>query len=89
MQIEALVTYITPIESSRRALALGSVKTRFKAFWETFFAELHAALDSQVAFFINFCPQRVTKLRSLQHRKIVRRLEQPQEFIKDAQSFKS
>ena len=31
------MTYITPIESSRRALAFGSVKTRFKAFWSMFF----------------------------------------------------
>ena len=39
------------MESSRRALAFGSVKTRFKAFWSMFcFEQMHAALDSQVPF---------------------------------------
>ena len=34
--------------SSRRDLKLGSVKTRFKAFWDDFCENLHAALASQV-----------------------------------------
>ena len=34
------MTYITPIESSRRALAFGSVKTRFKAFWSMLFLNI-------------------------------------------------
>ena len=49
-----------------RDLAFGSVKTRFKAFcMGHFFEHLHAALDSQVMFFMNFCPRRATKVRSL------------------------
>ena len=65
------------MESSRPVLELGSVRTRFKHFWDLFNEQLHAALDSQVAFLMNFCPRRATKLRSLQHRKIVRGLKQP------------
>ena len=34
-----------------------SVKTRFKAFWDIFFENVHATLDSQVTFFLDVCPQ--------------------------------
>ena len=50
MQIEALVTYITPMESSRRALAFGSVKTRFK----TIFEKLE--LSAKICFFHELLP---------------------------------
>ena len=32
----------------------------------SFFENLHAALDSHVFVFLDFCPRRATKLRSLQ-----------------------
>ena len=35
-------------ESSRPLLSFASVKTRFKAFWDVFFENLHATLDSQL-----------------------------------------
>ena len=53
-----------------RDLAFGSVKTRFKASWDIFSENLHATLDSQVTFFVDVCPRRATKLRSLQCREI-------------------
>ena len=43
--------------SSRRDLKLGSVKTRFKAFWDDFCENLHAALVSQVVEKVNFSTQ--------------------------------
>ena len=41
-----------------RDLAFGSIKTRFKGFWDIFFEKLHATLDSQVAgtVFIGLLP---------------------------------
>ena len=36
-----------------------------------FFENLHAALDSHVPVFLDFCPWRVTKVRSLQCKLIV------------------
>ena len=55
-QIEALVTYITPIESSRRALALGSVKTRFKTFWSMLFLKFACALGFAGCVFHELLP---------------------------------
>ena len=72
-----------------RDLAFGSVKTCFKVILKKLDFSTQIDFSSQIEFSMNFCPQRATKLRSLQHRKIVRRLEQPQDFIKEAQSFKS
>ena len=42
------------------ALYDGSIKTWFKAIWDIFFENLHATLDSQVTFFMDFCPRRAT-----------------------------
>ena len=39
------------MESSRRALAFGSVKTRFKAIFEKL------DFSAQIYFFMNFCPR--------------------------------
>ena len=41
-----------------RDLAFGSVKTRFKAILKKLFG-------AQIDFFMNFCPRRATKVRSL------------------------
>ena len=55
-QIEALLAYITPMESSRRALAFGSVKTRFKAFWNMFFLKFACGLGFAGTVFIELLP---------------------------------
>ena len=51
-----------------RDLAFGSVKTRFKAIFKKldFSAQIvQIVFSAQIDFFMNFCPRRATKLRSL------------------------
>ena len=44
------------MESSRRALAFGSVKTRFKAFWNMFFLKFACGLGFAGTVFIGLLP---------------------------------
>ena len=44
------------MESSRRALAFGSVKTRFKAFWNMFFLKVACGLGFAGTVFIELLP---------------------------------
>ena len=49
-----------------RDLAFGSVKTRFKAFWDIFSKIcMRPWIRRLIMFFMNFCPWRATKVRSL------------------------
>ena len=43
-------------ESWDRDLQSGSVKTRFKAICDIFFEKMHATLDSQLTFSMDFLP---------------------------------
>ena len=60
-QIEALVTYSTPFESSRRALYAVSVNTRFKEFWDFFFRTCACDLGFAGTRFLGLLPWRATK----------------------------
>ena len=48
-----------------RDLAFGSVKTRFKAILKKLEFSAQIDFSAHIYFFMNFCPRRATKLRSL------------------------
>ena len=48
-----------------RDLAFGSIKTRFKAILKSWIFRPRSTCRSRLTFFMNFCPRRATKLRSL------------------------
>ena len=48
-----------------RDLAFGSVKTRFKAISKKLDFSAQIVFSAQIDFFMNFCPRRATKVRSL------------------------
>ena len=53
-----------------RDLAFGSVKTRFKAILKMLDFSAQIDFSVQIDFFMNFCPWRATKLRSLSCRSL-------------------
>ena len=48
-----------------RDLAFGNVKTRFKAILKKLDFSAQIDFSAHIDFFMNFCPQRATKVRSL------------------------